>query len=126
MSDTQPALVSRRDRALERARRELARRDHTCFSSLFSYGAIDVDPRHLVVWVLLAGEPGTLPAWYFPRADHLDSARFATGLLAEIDDMHALVVDCFAWADWPNPELVKVGFDSEARVEAEGGWQYFK
>lgn len=40
--------------------------------------------------------------------------------------MRNVVVDCFTVEDWPNVETVHVGFDSEARVAAEGGWHYFK
>lgn len=40
--------------------------------------------------------------------------------------MRAVVLDSFAHENWPDVERIRVGFDSEKRVAAEGGWQYFK
>ncbi|WP_143194043.1 hypothetical protein [Micromonospora sp. CB01531] len=113
------------DRAVKRARRELARGGTDLFSSVFWYGAVDIDRKHLVVWVLLAGSPSRLPAWYFPSKDRADY-RYDPELLAEIERMRDTVVACFAQEGWPDSERVDVGFDSEARVTDGGGWHYFK
>lgn len=89
------------------------------------YGAVDIDRKHLVVWVLLAGSPSRLPAWYFPSKDRTDS-QYAPELLAEIERMRETVVGCFDREGWPDAEGVDVGFDSDARVADGGAWHYFK
>lgn len=92
---------------------------------MFWYGAVDIDRKHLVVWVLLAGRPSRLPVWYFPKKDHADR-QYDAELLAEIERMRDTVVACFAREGWADPEIIRVGFDSETRVADGGGWQYFK
>jgi hypothetical protein len=114
------------DRAVERARRQLGRHSPERFASAFWYGAVDIDPAHLVVWVLLSGPPDELPVWYFPGPAHADGGRYDAALSAEIDNMRGIVLACFAREGWPDAERVRVGFDSQARVDAEGGWHYFK
>lgn len=107
------------DKAVDQARNRLADRAAT----VFHYGAVDIDPKHLVVWVLLSGAPDHIPAWYFP---HRDPVPRSDELLAEIHAMRAIVVDCFADSEWPDAEHIHVGFDSSERVAANGGWHYFK
>jgi hypothetical protein len=115
------------NRAVRRARRELAHRFPVRFSSLLWYGAVDIDPVHLVVWVLLAGDPSGLPAWYFPDGRQSQDARYFASLLAQIDAMREVVVASFARREgWPDAEHTHVGFDSDVRVGARGGWHYFK
>lgn len=93
------------------------------------YGAVEIDPRNLVVWVLLSGAPDEqLPKWYFPVAgqlaglqDHLD-----VSLRAWLDENREAVHEAFVDVAWPAPDTVRVGFDSTHRVESEGGYAYFK
>lgn len=113
------------NRAVKRARRELARGSTKHFSSVFWYGAVDIDRKHLVVWVLLAGPPSRLPVWYFPNKDRADR-QYDAELLAEIERMRDAIVVCFAREGWADPEHIDVGFDSETRVADGGGWRYFK
>ena len=95
-------------------------------TTVLHYGAVDIDPKYLVIWVLLAGNPDDIPPWYFPHRDDPDAVRYATTLLAEIDTIRATIVDCFAASQWPDADRIAVGFDSSDRVAAKGGWTYFK
>ncbi|MFI7431669.1 hypothetical protein ACIBPB_32300 [Micromonospora sp. NPDC049836] len=125
MSLLAPTPKRQCDRAVKRARRELARGSTGLFSSVFWYGAVDIDRKHLVVWVLLAGSPSGLPAWYFPSKARADR-EYDADLLAEIERMRETVVACFSREGWPDAERIDVGFDSETRVTDGGGWHYFK
>lgn len=110
--------------------------------AVFSYGAVDIDPQNLVVWVLLSGRPdGELPEWYFPASIDIPSFLLATPLLgggAGTNDHlgDGVVPACRSWAEeirgafalsgWPASESIRVGFDSSHRVKEGGGWNYFK
>jgi hypothetical protein len=49
----------------------------------FYYGAVDISPRYLVVWVLLAGAPDSdLPEWYTPEDRPSGKAGTRAHLLA--------------------------------------------
>jgi hypothetical protein len=97
----------------------------TSVQSVFHYGAVDIDPRHLVVWVLLAGVPQIdLPAWWAPEAEvptgaDPDLAQWMRGLAASVRDR-------FESAGWRSEQQVRVMFDSAERVQQGGGWSYFK
>ncbi len=78
------------------------------------------------MWVLLAGDPSEVPAWYFPDQQRPDDGRYDPALLAEIDSMRGVVGACFQHEGWPDTSPVRVGFEVEARVSAEGGWHYFR
>jgi hypothetical protein len=93
--------------------------------SLFHYGAVDIDRKHLVVWVLLTGVPqDDVPAWWAPDVEvptgaDPDLAQWMRGLAA-------VVRSRFEAVGWPNGNRVRVLFDSTERVEQGGGWSYFK
>jgi hypothetical protein len=114
------------DGPVNQARQELGMRYAERISSVFAYGAVELDPKYLVVWVLLAGDPDAIPVWYFPGSEDAEPAQCSAELLAEIDTMRALVVETFSRADWPDAEHIQVGFESDARVKAQGGLLYFR
>ena len=85
--------------------------------------------ENLVVWVLLTGAPDdVLPEWYFPVPGQRAGiqARLAPSLREWLDEMRDAVRAEFAKVGWPDPTRVAVGFDSSNRVEAAGGFAYFK
>jgi hypothetical protein len=97
--------------------------------SVFWYGAVELGAENLVVWVLLSGAPDEdLPEWYFPVPGQL--AGVQTGLTPSLrewlDEMREAVRTEFAKVGWPDPTRVSVGFDSSNRVEAAGGFAYFR
>ena len=112
-------------RALDEAQRELAALFPARVASTDWYGAVEVDPVHLVVWVLLNGDPEDVPVWYFPDKDQ-PGDRYDPALLADIRSMRETVVAAFARNGWPDADRMKVGFESTARVTAGGGRLYFK
>jgi hypothetical protein len=104
-------------------------RDGVRVESVFWYGAVELGAENLVVWVLLSGAPDEdLPEWYFPVPGQL--AGVQTGLTPSLrewlDEMREAVRTEFAKVGWPDPTRVSVGFDSSNRVEAAGGFAYFR
>lgn len=96
---------------------------------MFWYGAVDIDPGNLVVWVLLSGSPDDqLPEWYFPVEGQLGGTQENLGrpLRTWLEQLRDAVQEEFAKVGWPDPRHVSVGFDSSHRVEQGGGWAYFK
>jgi hypothetical protein len=92
---------------------------------LLHYGAVDFDPQHLVVWILLSGKPDEqLPEWMQIVPGQVNPA-------CQIDyqwllELREHIVQRFLEADWPRPQEIKVFVDSSNRVEAAGGGSYFK
>ncbi|GII27571.1 hypothetical protein Pmi06nite_10130 [Planotetraspora mira] len=118
-----PEICERRDRALGEAEHGLREAYGDIIREVFSYGALEIDPRHLVVWILLDISPDELPSWFFPDRVPLDDEE---GLVAQVREMRSLVIACFQEAQWPNPENLRVGFESRERViSGGGGWVYF-
>lgn len=112
------AAGSRADEQVRTARPALV-------SDLFWYGAVDIDPRHLVVWVMLRGVAEDLPRWYFPSGNPEADEAGACGLLEDLYALQSIVRNTFAEVGWPLPN-VRVGFESDARARSEGGWDYFR
>lgn len=94
------------------------------------YGAVDIDPKYLVVWLLLAGAPDDeLPEWLNLGApvDHPErNQQLDPSLLAWLEDLRRAVRDEFEAACWPSAGEIDVLFDSEHRVREGGGFWYFK
>lgn len=111
--------------AVARARQDLSAGWPELVERVIWYGAVDIDPAHLVVWVLLSGSPAQRPEWFFPTGDRAADAAMAGDLLDATYEMTHVVRRCFADLDWPRPDRVSVGFDAEERV-APVGFIYFK
>jgi len=116
-------------RAIRSARRALvgAESGGVVVTDVLHYGAVDIDPRHLVVWILLSGKPDDdLPAWLTvtpePPADVRAEGVDYDWLLG----LRQVVVRELAGRQWPNADSVEVAVDSEHRVRTNGGWHYFQ
>jgi hypothetical protein len=121
------AMSDLASQAVERARGLLPAEHHgpVRVASCFHYGAVDIDPQHLVVWVLLTGAPDEeLLEWSSPEAARLRG--FDPALVAWMEHLRRIVRDAFAAVQWPEAKYPQVLFDSERRVAQGGGWQYFK
>jgi hypothetical protein len=113
------------DRAVASVRDRLVGRslDRVRVGSVFHYGAVDIDPGHLVVWVLLEGRGAeTVPAWYAPGS----GAPLPPGWEAWLVSLREEVRAGLAQAGWPAAGSVRVLVDADARVRAGGGWSYFR
>jgi hypothetical protein len=112
-------------RAVARARSELATDYPELIGGVFHYGAVDIDTKHLVVWVLLTLSADALPPWCVylepPAGDSI-----ALDLRSKLIEMQATVRRHLAREGWPDSDHVTVGFESDERVRAGGGWAYFK
>jgi hypothetical protein len=110
---------------VDRLRKRLVgeRRGEFRVEACIHYGAVDIDPRHLVVWLLLAGAPDDeLPEWLSPVApvDHPGrNQHFDPALLAWLEDLRRAVRAEFEAAAWPDARNVDVLFDSEHRVREQ-------
>ncbi|MEU3960938.1 hypothetical protein AB0F42_14085 [Streptomyces buecherae] len=104
--------------ATAHAHAALARRHPDRFTDLLWYGAVELDPTHLVVWVLLAGPPEQIPEWRLTTAED-DSEP-------DVHAMRRLVVEEFERVGWPSASSLRVGFESAERVAAGGGRHYFR
>lgn len=97
---------------------------------LFWYGAVEIDPKHCVVWIILSGRDSELvPANLNPVRDEKSLRRAREHLSAEdckwLDELAAVVEEEFracGW-DWQTP---RVGIESAERVKRGGGFDYFR
>ncbi|APR82849.1 Hypothetical protein A7982_08198 [Minicystis rosea] len=96
---------------------------------MFWYGAVDIAPEHLVIWVLLQNELGArVPPWfvfddtdrYQKMADAMDSL-----LLEKLRRMRQAVHEALKESGWTS-DMPHVGFEWEQRVKEGGGFFYFK
>jgi hypothetical protein len=119
-------LVATARRVIDEASTELrgTQRDGVRVDGLFHYGAVDLDPRLLVVWILLSGKSDhQLPEWMPIVPGHPEaSCQIDYQWLVELRDH---IVQRFAAAGWPRPHDIAVYADSSRRVDAAGG-NYFK
>jgi hypothetical protein len=116
-------------RAVRRARKALSgqQSDGMRVAHVFHYGEVDIDPKHLVVWVLLAGKPDEeIPAWQLVAPGTPPDQRPEGIDFDWLLGLRDVVVRELAKQRWPSAEAVEVMVDSEHRVRANGGWSYFR
>jgi len=86
---------------------------------LFHYGAVDLDPQLLVVWILLSGKPDEqLPQWLPVVPGAVDPVCPVD--YAWLAELRAQIVQRFAAAGWPRPQDIAVYADGAHRVDAAG------
>jgi hypothetical protein len=92
---------------------------------LVHYGAVDLHPQHLVVWILLSGKPDEqLPEWMQVVPEQVNPGRpIDYQWLLQLRDH---IVHRFLGADWPQAQEIRVFAYSSNRVDAGGGFLYFK
>ena len=115
-------------RAVRSARKNLVglESDGVRVASVFHYGAVDIDPKHLVVWVLLSGRPDEeLPTWLLVTPTLLPDLRPKGIDFDWLLGLRQAIMRELADRQWPTA-LVRVIIDSEHRVQTNGGWNYFR
>ena len=91
--------------------------------SVFSYGAVDVHPEQLTVWIILDGSSSMiLPEWWFPRPDQIE---IDPDVRSWVLDLVTEVRDRFGRSGWPSSSSIRVGIEAAERVADGGGWDYF-
>lgn len=128
MSSPYPENPVLADAIMARVRELLTGREHDGMSvrGFFHYGAVDIDPSHLVVWLLMEGRPDDqIPEWLLVAPDLEPSSLPVPGDHAWLLELRDEVVEEFRRGGWPRPEGPRVLVDSSHRVKAGGGYRYF-
>jgi hypothetical protein len=102
-------------------------RDGVRVDGLLQYGAVDIDPGHLVVWILLSGKPDDqLPEWLKIEAADAEASNSSLIDVEWLSHLRAEIVRRFSEVGWPAADRISVYADSANRVDNGGGWTYFK
>src|SRR5262245_21639380 len=121
-------------RAVRRAQNILRSRQAPAFNAkvdyLLWYGAVDIDPKHCVVWIILSGSDSDLvPAMLMPARSEKARLRATEYLSPQdcqwLEDLAAVVENEFracGW-EWQTPNI---GIESAERVNRGGGFSYFR
>ncbi|MGW6282863.1 hypothetical protein [Kribbella sp. NPDC055071] len=91
------------ERVLTDARRDLngTTQAGATIDTITWYGAVDIDPKYLVIWVLLTGLPDDqLPEWYFPESDPAPT-NLPAALLTACTTWRTALHQRFTTASWP-------------------------
>lgn len=97
---------------------------------LFWYGAVEIDPKHCVVWIIVSGpDSESIPAMLNPMRDEKSLRRAKDHLSMEdckwLEDLAVVVEEEFragGW-EWQTP---KIGIEAAERVKRGGGFDYFR
>ena len=93
------------------------------------YGAVEIDPKHCVVWIMMSGSDSErIPAHWSAR-DEKSVRRARESLRAEdchwLEELAGIVEGEFracGW-EWQTP---RIGVESVERVKRDGGFDYFR
>ena len=94
------------------------------------YGAVEIDPKHCVVWIMVSGSDSErIPAMLNPILDEKLLRRARETLTTEdskwLEELAAVVEGEFracGW-EWQTP---RIGVESVERVKKGGGFDYFR
>ncbi|MBD7998654.1 hypothetical protein [Oerskovia gallyi] len=128
MSPPFPRNQKLAEKVMRRLNRTLRGREHDGLKvvALLHYGAVDIDPRHLVVWILLGGKPDDqIPAWLRVSPLLIESLRPTTIDYTWLLALRSEVQGAFRAARWADLDNIAVMVDSEHRV-ATSGFDYFR
>lgn len=127
MADKDTNLKHAADTAVQRARAAMAqeRLGEVFVKTAIWYGAVDINPKYLVVWILLAGaDDDELPKWASPES--ATDSGMDPHVTQWMNRLRRIVRAEFETASWPDAASITVMFDSEHRVAEGGGFWYFK
>ena len=121
-------------KAVSRARKLLRSRRAPEFDAkvdyLLWYGAVDIDPKHCVVWILLNGpESQHVPAMLMPVREEKSQRRAREKLSVKdcqwLEELAVVVEGEFSASGWKWP-TPNIGIESSERVKLGGGFHYFR
>lgn len=97
---------------------------------LFWYGAVEIDPKHCVVWIIVTGpDSERIPPMLNPMRNEKSMGRTREQLSAEdckwLEELAAVVENEFRACGW-EWETPSVGIESAERVKHGGGFNYFR
>jgi len=98
-------------------------------ASIFCYGAVEIDPKYLTIWVILCGPSERIvPEWYtidkFPK-DEAKTLALDPQVVSFFKDLRSEILGLLKEEGWTYADPF-VGFESGQRVSDGGGWHYFK
>lgn len=127
MSPAHPETTALASAIMARVRDALTGREHDGMSvrGFVHYGAVDIDPNHLVVWLLMGGRPDDeIPEWLVVTPDLESDALPLPGDHAWLLGLRDEVLAEFRRGGWPGDDP-RVLVDSSHRVQEGGGYRYF-
>lgn len=96
-------------------------------AQVVEHGAVEVETKLLVVWLLLDGpRPEQIPERLLVSPTLAESQRPSDPDYDWLLDLRSEIEDAFRSAAWPYPDQIKVNVDSRERVASSGGRRYFK
>ena len=127
--DPYPRNPQLADGVMKRLAPTLRGREHdgVRVAAVVHYGAVSIDAKHLVVWLLLEGRPDDqIPEWLTLTPTLVESLRPPHVDYDWLLALRSEVMEAFQDAGWPDPDGPSFCVDSEHRVSTGGGWNYFR